>query len=167
MSKCKLLIIENHSNLRRSLKNILQQRVRGLDIFESQSINDARFQILDNPPDVILINIKVAGDSGLLFAKKILDISPEIPILIISGWNIFEYCQINKAIRQRVHILTNNFDIDKIVNMLKSVKQNRKKTYPNSGKFIDLPEKISLYGNLDYAFTLKARRKHSFNKCYV
>ena len=153
MGKLKLLIIENHSNLRRSLKRILQQRVRCLDIFESQSINDARFQIRDNPPDVLLTNINVAGDSGLLFAKNILEKSPEIQILLISGWNIFEYSQINKAIRSRMHILINNVDIDKIVNMLKSVKRNRKKTYQNSEKLIDLAAEINVYGNLDYVFT--------------
>lgn len=119
MDKLSLLIVENNRFLRKSLKRILKEKIRTIDIFESESIHEVRFEIDDTPPDVILTNINIAGEDGLKFAKNLIDHYPDVRVVVASGWDILEYHQLSRNISSRISILTNDFTIKKMVSILK------------------------------------------------
>src|SRR5260370_18777842 len=80
----KTLIANDHAVVRRGLKQILQETP---DIIASGEAGDSR-EVLDlvrkHNWDVLLLDISLPGRSGLDILREIKQISPQLPVLVLS-----------------------------------------------------------------------------------
>ena len=89
----KILIVEDSPIFRRSLKEILCTRFPSLVVAEAADGKEALEQVEAAPPDLIFMDIKLPGVSGLELTKKIKTGHPKINIIILTNYDIPEYRQ--------------------------------------------------------------------------
>jgi DNA-binding NarL/FixJ family response regulator len=91
--KSKLLIVDDSSILRETTRGILESKFPTLRVFEARDGKEAYIQIHDHQPDLILMDIKLPGESGLSLTRKIKGSFPKIKIMIFSNYDLPEYRQ--------------------------------------------------------------------------
>lgn len=90
----KILIVDDEKISRDSLEwMILQEWDDELSVETARSGLEGIDKARDNPPDILLMDIRMPGISGLDAAKEILRIQPDITILFISAHEDFQYAR--------------------------------------------------------------------------
>jgi two-component system response regulator YesN len=85
------LIVEDSFIFRKLLKETLQSRFPSMDIVEAIDGEEALQKIKTTPPDLIFIDIKLPGESGLDLTKKIKALYPNVNIIILTSYDLPEY----------------------------------------------------------------------------
>jgi len=85
------LIVEDSVFYRQLLKEALHSRFPSMDIFEATDGEEALQKIETLLPDLIFMDIKLPGESGLDLTKKIKSKHPNIIIVILTAYDIPEY----------------------------------------------------------------------------
>jgi DNA-binding NarL/FixJ family response regulator len=91
MDKLRILIVEDNGLFRQALRNGLQLSFQGATIDEATNGVEALKRIQAFFPDLILMDIRLPGESGLVLTQKIKEAHPEIIIFILSNYDIPEY----------------------------------------------------------------------------
>ena len=92
-TKLKTLIVEDSAIFRTLLKETLQSRFPSMEIFEAADGVEAMQKITSNPPDLIFMDIKLPGQSGLDLTAKIKTEHPGMIIIILTSYDSPEYQQ--------------------------------------------------------------------------
>jgi DNA-binding NarL/FixJ family response regulator len=87
----KILIVEDSAFYRQLLKEALNSRFPSMELFEAADGEEALRKIENYPPDLIFMDIKLPGESGLELTKKIKTQYPNIIIIILTAYDIPEY----------------------------------------------------------------------------
>jgi len=87
----KVLIVEDSAFYRQLLKEALHSRFPSMDIFEATDGEEALQKIETLLPNLIFMDIKLPGESGLEITKKIKTQYPNIIIIILTAYDIPEY----------------------------------------------------------------------------
>ncbi len=85
------LIVEDSNFFRQLLKETLISRFPSMDILEAGSAEEAIKDIEASPPDLVFIDIKLPGENGLELTKKIKRKYPDIPVIILTSYDLPEY----------------------------------------------------------------------------
>jgi len=85
------LIVEDSFIFRKLLKDTLQSQFPSMEIVEALDGNEALQKIETRAPDLIFIDIKLPGESGLELTKKIKALYPNINIIILTSYDLPEY----------------------------------------------------------------------------
>lgn len=104
MDLLKLLIADDEENIRNGLKNILNWESLGIEICGTASNGkEAYKQIIENQPDLVILDIKMPGLTGIQLLEKLAEYYAQqtvnkfdfkMPsIIILSGFAEFEYAQ--------------------------------------------------------------------------
>ena len=97
MKKIKTLIADDELIIRKGLKSLIQKDTDLDVIAEAEDGEKALELIKERDFDLIFVDINMPFINGLVLIEKIKELSPSTYIIIISGFNEFEYAQ--KAIR--------------------------------------------------------------------
>jgi YesN/AraC family two-component response regulator len=62
-----------------------------LDISEAPNAEEALRKINGFTPDLIFVDIRLPGESGLDFTRKIKSTHPNIPVIILTSYDLPEY----------------------------------------------------------------------------
>ena len=87
----KILIVEDNVSFRDSLKEILLARFSGLVILEAGEGNEAIQKVDSLCPDLIFMDIKLPGESGLELTRRIKAHCPETKIIVLTSYDLPEY----------------------------------------------------------------------------
>jgi DNA-binding NarL/FixJ family response regulator len=87
----KALIVEDSAIFRRLIKETLLSRFPSMEISEAADGEEALRKIDPPLPDLIFMDIKLPGESGLELTKKIKTKHPNIIIIILTAYDIPEY----------------------------------------------------------------------------
>lgn len=87
----KILIVEDSAFFRRLLKETLLSRFPEMDILEAYDGNEALQKIEISLPDIIFMDIKLPGENGLEVTRKIKSRHPNIPVIILTSYDLPEY----------------------------------------------------------------------------
>ena len=87
----KVLIVEDSPFYRQLLKEALHARFPSIDILEAMDGEEALRKIEVHLPDLIFMDIKLPGESGLEVTKRIKAQYPDIIIIILTAYDIPEY----------------------------------------------------------------------------
>ncbi|MBF0376915.1 MAG: hypothetical protein HQK72_05485 [Desulfamplus sp.] len=120
-----LLLLENNLNLRNTFKSIFSKKVAGLKISESSNFTEACSKIVEEEPDLVITNSRIAGKSVYPFVKYLIIHYPNIHIVIISERNIFEYQKFEGNIKKGVVVFADELNIAQIIdkiNIFKNLK---------------------------------------------
>lgn len=82
----RLMLVDDHEVVRLGLKSLIQ-RFPNVDIVaEAASEDEAVSQALKYSPDVILMDIRLDGGSGIEATRKICEQNPEIKVIILTSY---------------------------------------------------------------------------------
>ncbi len=88
---CRTLIVEDSNFFRQLLKETLLSKFPSMDIQEAGSAEEAIKDIETSPPDLVFVDIKLPGENGLELTKKIKRKYPNIPVIILTSYDLPEY----------------------------------------------------------------------------
>jgi DNA-binding NarL/FixJ family response regulator len=91
MGQFRILIVEDFSFFRAYLRGRVVMSFPGAAIDEAADAGEALQKVEAFLPDLILMDIQLPGENGLKLTKKIKATHPNIPILIVTGFNLPEY----------------------------------------------------------------------------
>jgi DNA-binding NarL/FixJ family response regulator len=87
----RILIIEDNIKLRRRIRRILISKLPFLSVAEASDEKETFSEIEKNRPDLVILDIHLATESGLNLTKKIKMRYPDIPIAINTNNDSPEY----------------------------------------------------------------------------
>jgi DNA-binding NarL/FixJ family response regulator len=89
----RLLIVDDNESYRKSLRNALSQQLSDMQVVEAENLDEALEQVEKIVPDFVLIDLEIAGESGLELASRIRSAHADIHIAILTSYDIPEYRQ--------------------------------------------------------------------------
>jgi DNA-binding NarL/FixJ family response regulator len=87
----KALIVEDSAIFRKLLKETLHSRFPSMEIFEASEGEKALQIINANPPDLIFMDIRLPGESGLELTLKVKARYPDVVVIIMTSYDTPEY----------------------------------------------------------------------------
>lgn len=87
MNKLRLLLVEDNNLFRRTLRETLQVSFPEIAIDEAPNGVEALKRVNVFSPDLILMDIRLPGESGLALTKKIKAIYPDIIIFVLTNYD--------------------------------------------------------------------------------
>ena len=90
MNKLRTLIVEDNRLFRQTLRESLQKSFAEIVIDEATNGAEALRRINALLPDLILMDIRLPGESGLGLTKKIKEIYPDVTIFILTNYDTLE-----------------------------------------------------------------------------
>ena len=86
MRVLRILLVDDHEVVRLGLKALLSRQEKLEVVAEAASASQALSQALAHHPDVIVMDIRLPGKSGIEATREILDILPETKILMLTSF---------------------------------------------------------------------------------
>jgi DNA-binding NarL/FixJ family response regulator len=80
----KILIADDHANVRRGLREILIDAFAGAFFSEASNGDEVLAQLVDSQPDVLLLDINMPGRSGFEVLKDIKQSYAHLPVIMVS-----------------------------------------------------------------------------------
>ncbi len=83
-----ILIIDDDDQLRKSFEKLLNEE--GFNVFSAPSGELGLRKIQGNPPDVVVLDMKLPGMNGMEVYKKINEFDPKLPVIIMTAFGTTE-----------------------------------------------------------------------------
>jgi DNA-binding NarL/FixJ family response regulator len=80
----RILIVDDNPAVRRYLRAILEQQESWRVCGEARTGDEALHQVLDSPPDLVVLDYQMPDLNGVDIAKRISEMFPQIPILMVT-----------------------------------------------------------------------------------
>lgn len=80
---CEIAIIDDEAVIRDTLGDFLTRKGHRIRPFADSAIAQTEFR--NNPPDIVLLDIRMAGEDGLAVLANLRAAHPELPVIMISG----------------------------------------------------------------------------------
>jgi DNA-binding NarL/FixJ family response regulator len=87
----KILIVDDNSSYRQSIRELLSQQFLDAQIIEAESPEEALEQVKETVPDFLLIDIDLAGQSGLELTRKVREELRDAHIAVITSHDLPEF----------------------------------------------------------------------------
>jgi DNA-binding NarL/FixJ family response regulator len=91
--KLKVVLIDDHEIVLQGLRLYLQGQAGVQVVGEASNATDAVKCVSENQPDLVFLDMELAGSSGIVLARQILQDHPKTKILIFSGFLTPQYVQ--------------------------------------------------------------------------
>ena len=86
-----ILIIDDNDSFRESFRDLLSLHFPAMHIEEAANSKGSLEKITEHPPDLMFVDLELAGESGLDLARKILSIHSDTTIAILTNYDLPEY----------------------------------------------------------------------------
>jgi DNA-binding NarL/FixJ family response regulator len=87
----KMLIVEDNSDYRAQLKDVLCSRFPTASVDEAGDAAEALGKIREGPPRVVIMDIRLPGENGLILTRKVKESHPEIQIIVLTNHDLPAY----------------------------------------------------------------------------
>jgi DNA-binding NarL/FixJ family response regulator len=87
----KLLLVDDHTLVRKGLIQVLQSCVDDAQVTEAGSADEAMEILQRTPHDVALVDIRMPGRDGIQLLKEIRAAWPGLPVIIVTSYDNGEY----------------------------------------------------------------------------
>lgn len=122
-----ILVVENNDFFRRSFKEILKMYIPSLSVAESADGSDVFAKISRTMPDMIFMDIRMPGKSGLELTREIKSRYPDLVISIFTSYDHPEYRKIAQECGADHFLLKDALTGAEIAAMVKRVVDEKKK----------------------------------------
>lgn len=126
-----ILVVENNDFFRRSFREILRMYIPSLSVEESADGSDAIAKISRNLPDMIFMDIRLPGKSGLELTREIKSSYPDVVVSIFTSYDLPDYRKIAEEYGADHFLLKDALTGAEIAAMVKDVADRRKKKTEN------------------------------------
>jgi DNA-binding NarL/FixJ family response regulator len=86
-----ILIVEDDATFRKMLKSLLVSRFPSMTVNDAPEGTEAWKKIASGPPDIIFMDIRLPGESGLVLTKRIREVYPDLVVIILTNFDMPEY----------------------------------------------------------------------------
>lgn len=129
MSGASILIVDDHPVVRKGIKSLLSNYEGYRVVGEASTVKDALEQFLLNQPEVVLLDIRLANESGLEALDAILDADPLARVLMLSSFDDEEYVRRSLQAGARGYVLKGDSDAV-LVTAIEAVANGRRALSP-------------------------------------
>jgi DNA-binding NarL/FixJ family response regulator len=147
MTSIRVHLVDDHPVVRRGLKSLLSNH-DDLDVVgESATVAEGQQQIAGLLPDVVLLDIRLPGESGLDLLRWLKQEQPQIKVLILTSFDDEEY--VIEALRRGAHgfILKNSSD-EMLCDAIRTVYRNGRVLSPQVAEHL-VQQNIDVSGELE------------------
>jgi DNA-binding NarL/FixJ family response regulator len=110
----KILLVEDSASFRESLKGVLRANFPRVQIVEAGDGQEAFRQMTDPIPDVVIMDIGLPGENGLVLTSRIKDQHPQVAVIILTNYDLAEYRE--AALRSRAdHYLLKTTPLSELI----------------------------------------------------
>ena len=92
-----------------------------MDVGEAKDGEEADQKIIDVPPDLIFMDIKLPGKSGLEITKKIRESKSDAIIIILTSHNLLEYREAATLCGANFFVSKGSTTAEEILNLVDSI----------------------------------------------
>lgn len=117
----KIIIIEENIKLRKQIKRILISKLPFLSIAEASDEKETFLEIEETRPDLVIIDIQLAGENGLNLTKKIKMQYPHIPVVINTNNDSPEYRNEATLVGADYFLSKRSNTINELVTLIESI----------------------------------------------
>ncbi|WP_258358860.1 response regulator [Moorella sulfitireducens] len=116
MSK-KIMVIDDQPGVRRLVCEALRQQ--GYTLYLASEGREALGKITSEVPDLVILDIKMPGMSGVEFLKELRRITVNLPVIVITAYNELELEEQVTSFGAR-HVLYKPFDIRQLCQLVQA-----------------------------------------------
>ncbi|MGP4038629.1 response regulator transcription factor [Gracilibacillus sp. D59] len=174
----KMLIVDDEPLICQGLSNTIPWEEIDIDIVGSANNGKKALEMIRKEPvDIVITDVYMPEMDGINLSKALVDCFPEVNIIMISGYEEFEYARQAVRIGVRDYLLK-PVDIDELLTLVKKVKQQILKdrneeldkqetmlTNYLSQQLFDLPDSYNLREKMDrqaYAFRVMVIERRNY-----
>lgn len=121
METFKALIVEDDETFRLTFKKLLLSRFPHMDVAEAEKGDEAIEKIISFSPDIVFMDIKLPGENGLKVTKRIRGRYPDIPIIILTSYDLPEYRQAARACGANHFTSKHSTSAEEIFSLIESI----------------------------------------------
>ena len=90
----KVLIVDDERMIREGMKKVIPwPQLEIEEVLTASSGFEALSKLEQEMPDIMITDISMTGMTGLELIERALDVSPELRILVLTGYDSFEYAR--------------------------------------------------------------------------
>jgi len=119
------LIVEDSLFFRDLLKETLHSRFPSMVISEAANAEEALEELDTLLPDLIFMDIRLPGESGLELTKKIKTQYPDITIIILTSYDLPEYREAANKFQANYFLSKGSSTKESILTLVESILSNR------------------------------------------
>ena len=86
MSKQRIILVDDHEVVRLGLKSLLERHPQFEVVGEASSARDALEQVAALEPDVVVMDIRLPGTSGIEACEQIVDSHPNTKVIMLTSY---------------------------------------------------------------------------------
>jgi DNA-binding NarL/FixJ family response regulator len=117
----RILIIEDNDTFRKTFAAVLSLRFPDSEVVEAADGGQAIEKINLSKPDIIFMDIRLPGESGLDLTERIKACFPEIPVIILTEHDLPEYRQAAADNKADVFIPKGSLKMSRIAAMIEAL----------------------------------------------
>ena len=121
MAFFKALIVEDNVHFRQTLRDILSNRFPFMVIEEAEDGKEALQKVDAFAPDLIFMDIKLPGESGLQLTQKIKSSHPEMLVVVLTSYDLPEYREAAFQLGANYFIVKGSSQNGEILTLVKSI----------------------------------------------
>ena len=121
----KALIVEDSAIFRKLLKETLRSRFPSMEIFEAADGEQAMQKIVSDRPDLIFMDIKLPGESGLDLTTKIKAKYPDVIVIVLTSYDTPEYREAAARVKANYFLSKGSASKENILTLVESVLAGR------------------------------------------
>jgi CheY-like chemotaxis protein len=116
-----ILIIEDDSDFRRTLSGLFRDRLPGVSLVEAENGERALEHLGDSCPDLVLTDIRLPGQDVFQVTRRIRDMHPDLPILVLTCHHEPEYREAAFSAGATHFASKHNTSADEMLTMVRSI----------------------------------------------
>ncbi len=120
----KTLIVEDNATFRQSLKATLETEFPLMVIEEAEDGKEAMERVTTFRPDLIFMDIKLPGETGLDLTKRIKTNDTSIVIIILTSYDLPEYRQAAQQYGADYFVSKGSSTREEILELVRSISSN-------------------------------------------
>lgn len=118
---CKTLIVEDNLIFRHALRGLLQSRFPAMRFEEARDPEEVLEKIDAFIPDVIFMDIKLSGASGLDLTRQIKDLFSRTVVIVLTSYDLPEYREAAKENGANFFLCKGNTTTAEILELMESI----------------------------------------------
>ncbi|GFZ33891.1 DNA-binding response regulator [Clostridium zeae] len=144
----KMITVDDEYLIRNLIKNCISWSDLGVDIIGEASNSEEAIKLIEsNKPNIILTDICMPSADGLDMSKYVLEKYPDIKIVVITGYDEFEYAK--RAIKVGVSdFILKPIDDDELKNTIVRLKENIIKEKLKEKDYKQIKDRIDIFGSI-------------------
>ncbi|NIO28585.1 MAG: response regulator [Candidatus Latescibacteria bacterium] len=121
-----IMVVEDNAVFRQLLTETLRSQFSSIRVLEAETAMEALQKVRTTSPDLIFMDIRLPGETGLELTKKIKSQHPSTIIVILTGHDLPEYREAAKKYKADHFLFKGSLTAAEISKLVKDVLTDRK-----------------------------------------